>query len=241
MPSDSNSPSDSTQESQIIEAHRCNILLSLTAVFVELIHLIFGSYIIGLLYIQLVVVLITIYSFYVFRNIPVDNNLKSTIYENRFAPIVAAIISMLFHSAGYQSLDDDLYFKTIFILFGVLLLLYTVSNSFTKMSIIERLARMVFYGMWLFLFSWVFVNYTNMVMDKSIPERYQTTVLRKEVTKTSKSTFYDVLLGGWENHPAHIWTRVDEKEFEKVSKGQQVEVYVYPGNLHIPWYEVIIH
>jgi hypothetical protein len=78
---------------------------------------------------------------------------------------------------------------------------------------------------------------TNCLFDNSKPEIYHTHVLRKHMTGGKRNNFY-LMLDKWgpQTKPGDIL--VSGSLYRRTQAGDEMDVYVKKGTLHIPWYFV---
>jgi hypothetical protein len=86
------------------------------------------------------------------------------------------------------------------------------------------------------MYSMGLVNSVNTMLDHSTPQHYETWVLKKSESHTSKGTRYFLTVAPWGSisYPDDVDVPMDA--YNKTRVGDRVCYGLHPGFLHGPWY-----
>ncbi|MBV8255979.1 MAG: hypothetical protein JO154_25515 [Chitinophaga sp.] len=191
----------------------------------------------GLYYVELLLLLSIMFGLYYFKGALTLESLKGSPLSSGMWPmIVACFTTWIFGNAG-AILDYPALWMVVIPVFLGLLLLFIASIRAIPLEQTKRVIYILLYSVMLLGASYGIVAFTNVRLDHSTPSSYQSTITEKH-SKT-KSTTYSVKISGWgENEFTHR-IEVSQAFYDEVQVGQKVRVDVYPGKLHIPWFQLV--
>lgn len=107
-----------------------------------------------------------------------------------------------------------------------------------KLPKMENFLIMIFMALTAFVYGFSVVVSVNCEYDDSNPNQYYARVLKKRITG-SKSKVYNLTLSSWGPMNSNKEVTVSRKLYDRVSVNGPVNVYLYKGRLHAPWFFVM--
>jgi hypothetical protein len=121
------------------------------------------------------------------------------------------------------------------LLFGLGLLLGSRQFLFRNDGRTSLLLTVVVYAA---LYGFAATTAYNCAFDDSLGRRYETLVLSKHVS-SGKTTTYYLEVGPWGPRTEAEDVTVTQEYYEQAAPGDKVQIYLRPGQLHVPWFTVL--
>jgi len=220
------------------QASRFTSILTFSALVLAVLIYFLGHSLKWLTYAQFLVVLTLLYGFFHFKSLLLIENKTASFFSDWILVMLVAGFSIWIQVTHYDLPDEQPLWMITWPIFGGLMLAFLISIWSYPLSIEKSIGYLLAYGLILLGASYGIVKYTDVIMDNSNPVRHHCSIIDKRIYK-GKSTYYYVTIDGWNGNVSPQKIDVDAKYYDQVNIGQEVKVDVYPGRLHIPWFQLI--
>lgn len=136
----------------------------------------------------------------------------------------------------YKPLDGSPIYIAALCLFLLPLVLYFASLIRKRAASQVYSLRRIFLGSAALLIGLTGLLAANGALDHAPPQRVQSVVLRKYVSRGRRSNTYHVDVRSWRSGRSDEDLQVGSRTYSALSEGQPVSIEVHPGYVGVPWY-----
>jgi len=136
----------------------------------------------------------------------------------------------------YKPLDGSPIYITTLCLFLLPLILYFVSALRKRAATQVYSLRRIFFGSATLLIGLTGLLVANGALDRAPPQRVQSVVLRKYISRGRRSTTYQLDVRSWRSGRSDEHLQVGSRTYSALSEGQRVSIELHPGYAGVPWY-----
>jgi len=126
-----------------------------------------------------------------------------------------------------------------FIIAILILTIYYFNHFVALISKKEHLIFNVFIIVLIEVFSFFSVIIINCMYDQSMPQIYETPIVRKHEQRVKGGTSYYLIIEDWNNTFREMELKVDYKKYYSSYVGEKLKIEQKKGMLDIPWYHFI--
>ncbi|MFT3979529.1 MAG: hypothetical protein QM687_03600 [Ferruginibacter sp.] len=166
------------------------------------------------------------------------NEAKSTAYPSIFWAIFATCSGICLRGLlDYQVFDYSKIWTPAILITLAFIVFLIIGNKEFKFDKAKDYLAILSFSIFMFGYSYGVIVVLNCMYDKSAPEIFNATILKKRIS-TGKYTSYYVELTPWGQRNEADEVRVSKKLYTQLDQNDSVNIYFMKGRFGIPWYEV---
>lgn len=164
---------------------------------------------------------------------------KSNAYPNVIVPFLLASMALMLRALLDYNLFDysDIIYPTLGLTTLMMVLIILLSGQYDFSSPDQYLMVLVLAALGS-AYSYGAIVTLNGSLDDPVAEHYTAVVIKKKTGGRNANT-YNVKLSAWGPQDEEKRVSIREDQYNRISEGDTVDVYLYKGKFNIPWIAVI--